>query len=235
LRTGISFGSGLIMQNADSEHPELTNEQTDHLQEPTFPEGTAANKGLACCQTCHLVSPIAVQRCPRCNDRLHLRSPNSIQRTLALIFTAILFYIPANIYPIMSTTLLGETTSSTILSGVVLFVEHGSYFVAFVIFTASVLIPLAKIIIILWLCYTTSRQSRLSKAELTRLYRATEFIGKWSMIDIFVVAILVALVQVSGIMAIEPGLAARAFAGVVILTMISAHQFDVRLMWDKQQ
>ena len=223
------------MQNADSGHSKLTNEQTDMVLRTTYPEGSAANEGLACCQTCHLVSPVVLQQCPRCKDELHLRSPNSIQRTLALIITAILFYIPANLYPIMSTTLLGETTSSTILSGVVLFVEHGSYFVALVIFTASVLIPLAKIIIILWLCYTTSRQSRLSKSELTRLYRATEFIGKWSMIDIFVVAILVALVQVSGIMAIEPGFAAEAFAGVVILTMISAHQFDVRLMWDKQQ
>lgn len=131
--------------------------------------------------------------------------------------------------------MLNEQTASTILSGVVLFIEHGSYFVAFVIFSASILIPIAKMLIILWLCYATSRQSRLSKPELTRLYRATEFIGKWSMVDIFVVAILVALVHITGIMMIEPGLAAQAFAIVVILTMVAAHQFDVRLMWDKQE
>lgn len=199
-----------------------------------FPKESAASKGLASCKTCHLLSPVTMKNCPRCNSTLHLRSPNSIQRTMALIFTAILFYIPANLFPIMTTTVLGDKTSSTIISGVVLFVEHGSYLVAFVIFTASVLIPIAKIIIILWLCYATSKQSRLSTAELTRLYRATEFIGKWSMIDIFVVAILVALVQVSGIITIEPGAAAQAFAGVVLLTMIAAHQFDIRLMWDKQ-
>jgi paraquat-inducible protein A len=200
-----------------------------------YPPGTAAREGLANCRTCHLLSQINENVCPRCGDTLYIRSPNSIQRTLALLVTAILLYIPANIYPIMITTLLNETSSSTILSGVILFVEHGSYFVAFVIFTASILIPIAKMLIILWLCYATSRQSRLSKTELSRLYRATEFIGKWSMIDIFVVAILVALVHVTGVMMVVPGLAAQAFAGVVILTMLAAHQFDVRLMWDKQQ
>jgi len=223
------------MQDAKASPSPDNDEHVADISNREFGQGSAASAGIACCHTCHLLSPVALEECPRCNSRLHLRSPHSIQRTLALIITAILFYIPANLYPIMTTTLLGDTTSSTILSGVVLFVEHGSYFVALVIFTASVLIPLAKIIIILWLCYATSKQSRLSKAELTRLYRATEFIGKWSMIDIFVVAILVALVQVSGIMAIEAGTAAQAFAGVVIITMIAAHQFDVRLMWDRQQ
>lgn len=200
-----------------------------------YPTKSAAFKGLASCRTCYLVSDISKARCPRCKDTLHLRSPNSIQRTLALVITAILFYIPANLYPIMTTTLLNEKTSSTILSGVVLFVEHGSYFVAFVIFSASIMIPIAKMLIILWLCYATSKQSRLSKPELTRLYRATELIGKWSMVDIFVVAVLVALVHITGIMMVEPGAAAQAFAVVVILTMVAAHQFDVRLMWDKQE
>ena len=206
-----------------------------NISDTRYPVKSAAHKGLANCRSCHLVSAVSLGHCPRCNVTLHLRSPNSIQRTLALVITAILFYIPANIYPIMTTTMLNEQTASTILSGVVLFIEHGSYFVAFVIFSASILIPIAKMLIILWLCYATSRQSRLSKPELTRLYRATEFIGKWSMVDIFVVAILVALVHITGIMMIEPGLAAQAFAIVVILTMVAAHQFDVRLMWDKQE
>jgi paraquat-inducible protein A len=219
------------MQNVENtvEHVEVTSSAQQ------YPEHTAARAGLASCRTCHLVSDINIKFCPRCYDTLYLRSPNSIQRTLALVITSILFFIPANIYPIMTTTLLNEKTSSTILSGVILFVEEGSYFVALVIFTASILIPIAKILIILWLCYATSRQSVLSKPELTRLYRATEFIGKWSMIDIFVVAILVALVHVTGIMMVEPGFAARTFAAVVILTMLAARQFDVRLMWDKQQ
>ncbi len=206
-----------------------------HQSSGDYRAGSAANKGLACCRTCHLLSSVSEKICPRCHDRLYLRLPNSIQRTLALIITSILFYIPANIYPIMTTTLLNENTPSTILSGVILFIEHGSYFIAFVIFTASVLIPLAKMFVILWLCYTTLQDSRLSKVELTRMYRVTEFIGKWSMIDIFVVSILVALVHVTGIMMVEPGLAAQAFAIVVILTMLAAHQFDVRLIWDKQK
>lgn len=200
-----------------------------------YAKGTAASKGIACCHLCNQLNMSKLSNCTRCNGRLHLRYPNSIQRTLAFVFTAILLYIPANLFPIMTTTLLGDASPSTIISGVILFVEHGSYFVAFVIFTASVLIPIAKMLIIIWLCYATTRHTRLNEYELTRLYRATEFIGKWSMIDIFVVAILVALVQVTGLMIIEPGLAARAFALVVILTMIAAHQFDVRLIWDRQK
>jgi paraquat-inducible protein A len=234
------------MQNSDApasnsvvSHTDTHNQNSDEYIETVkncdFVQGSASSHGLACCRTCHNVAPVTLGHCPRCDDRLYLRKPNSIQRTLALIITAMLFYIPANIYPIMSTTLLGEATPSTIFSGVVLFLEHGSYFVAFVIFAASVLIPLAKMLVILWLCYTTARHSRLSRSELTKLYQITEFVGKWSMIDIFVVAILVALVQVTGIMMIEPGIAARAFAIVVILTMLAAHQFDVRLIWDKQE
>lgn len=221
------------MQNPENSH--LHANALKDEQQPAYPSASAAHQKLANCRTCHLLSSIELQRCPRCKDRLHIRQPNSIQRTLAFVITAILCYIPANIYPIMNTTLLGDKSPSTIISGVVLFVEHGSYFVAFIIFGASVLIPLAKMLVILWLCYTTARHSRLSKAELTKVYQITEFIGKWSMIDIFVVAILVALVQVTGLMTIEPGIAARAFAMVVVLTMLAAHQFDVRLIWDKQE
>lgn len=205
------------------------------MENDTYPKGTAANENKVSCRTCHFLAPANTRYCPRCHDRLYLRYPNSVQRTIALVITAMLFYIPANIYPIMTTTILGDTSPSTIISGVLLFIEHGSYFVAFVIFSASILIPITKMLIILWLCYNTRKATKLSKRELTWLYRVTELIGKWSMIDIFVVAILVALVQFGDIMAIEPGMAARAFAIVVILTMIAAHQFDVRLIWDRQQ
>ena len=223
------------MQNSDNSTDNAKSTDANTVKNCEFVQGSASSHGLACCRTCHLLAPVTLEKCPRCRDRLYLRKPNSIQRTMAFITAAILFYIPANIYPIMSTTLLGDATPSTILGGVILFLEHGSYFVAFVIFAASVLIPLAKMIVILWLCYTTTRHSSLSRSELTKLYQITEFIGKWSMIDIFVVAILVALVQVTGIMTIDPGIAARAFAIVVILTMLAAHQFDVRLIWDKQE
>ncbi len=195
---------------------------------------TAAHQNLASCRTCHLVSNIDLVYCPRCEDRLYFRNPYSLQRTLALVVTAILFYIPANIFPIMTTTMLSDASPSTILSGVILFIEHGSYFVAFVIFTASILIPITKMMVLLWLCITTYRHTKLSQKDLSRIYQITEFIGKWSMIDIFVVAILVALVHITGIMVIEPGMASRAFAVVVILTMLAAQQFDIRLIWDKQ-
>lgn len=214
--------------------PNSDNKHTP-FETPIYGSYTAAHRKLASCRTCHLVSPVKLQYCPRCNDRLYLRLPNSLQRTIALVITAILFYIPANMFPIMSTTMLNDETPSTIISGVILFIEHQSYFVAFVIFTASIVIPIGKILILLWLCLKTNQHSRLSKNELSRLYYITEFIGKWSMIDIFVVAILVALVHITGIMVIEPGIASRAFAIVVILTMLAAQQFDIRLIWDKQE
>jgi len=198
-----------------------------------YSRGSAAQQGLANCHRCHLLADLSENQCPRCGAALHLRSPHSLQKTLALLCTAVLLYIPANILPIMTTRLLGDSSPSTIIGGVAVFLEHGSYFVATVIFTASVIIPMAKIIAILWLCYSVHSPGKINHYELTRLYRLTEFIGKWSMIDVFVVAILVALIQLGELMTIEPGIAASAFAMVVILTMLAAHAFDVRLIWDK--
>ncbi len=197
-----------------------------------FSAGSAAREGYIRCLTCDMLSLQSVESCPRCGDRLSLRIENSIQKTLALVFTAILLYIPANLLPIMSTNLIGTVTNSTILGGVVTFLDHGSFFIAFVIFVASVVIPLAKMGAILWLCYATTRPQRLTQHELGYLYRSVEFIGKWSMVDVFVVAILVALVQLTGLMTIQPGAAITAFSGVVIATMLAAHQFDIRLIWD---
>ena len=201
--------------------------------ESQYPANSAAHFGMASCPDCHLLSPAEARHCPRCGARLHLRKPNSVQITLALVCTAMLFYIPANLLPIMSTTLLGNKTDSTILGGVVLFIEHGSWFVALVILIASVVIPLAKIAAIIWLCMAVQSDQKLHHYDLTRMFRTIEFIGKWSMVDVFVVAVSVALVQVSGLMTIIPGIAISAFAMVVILTMIAANQFDVRLIWDK--
>lgn len=198
-----------------------------------FPLGTAARAGLVSCGGCHLVAPIQNQHCRRCGKPLSLRKRSSLQITLALVITAMLLYVPANIFPIMSTTLLGTSSPATILGGVVIFVEHGSYVIALVIFTASVLIPIAKMAVIVWLCHSVNSNKKLNHYDLNRIYRVIEFVGKWSMIDVFVVAILVALVQLSGVMVIKPGIAISAFAGVVILTMIAAHHFDVRLIWDK--
>lgn len=198
-----------------------------------FPAGTAAAEGLACCHVCFKVAPEALHRCPRCGAPLHLRKPDSLQRTVALIITASLLYIPANLLPIMTTAQLGRTIDSTIIGGVILLAHHGDYPIAAVIFIASVLVPLSKLFALSWLCWSVARRQPTSHHERTRLYRAAELVGKWSMTDVFVVAILVALIQLGGLLLITPGAAALAFGGVVIVTMLAAHAFDPRLIWDQ--
>jgi len=198
-----------------------------------FPEGTAAAEGLACCHLCFKVAPEALHRCPRCGAPLHLRKPGGLQRTVALIITASLLYIPANVLPIMTTDQLGRATDSTIVGGVVVLMHHGDYPIAAVIFIASVLVPLSKLLALTWLCWSVWRGPPKSHHERTRLYRATELVGKWSMTDVFVVAVLVALIHLGGLLLITPGTAAVAFGGVVIVTMLAAHAFDPRLIWDE--
>jgi paraquat-inducible protein A len=198
-----------------------------------FPADTAAAQGLACCHVCFKVAPDALHRCPRCQAALHLRKPDSLQRTLALLITASLLYIPANLLPIMTTDQLGRATDNTILGGVAVLIHHGDYPIAAVIFIASVLVPLGKLLALFWLCWSVSRRQPTSHHERARLYRAAEMVGKWSMTDVFVVAILVALIHLGGILLITPGAAALAFGGVVIVTMLAAHAFDPRLIWDQ--
>lgn len=198
-----------------------------------YPPGTAAAAGLATCHTCRKVAPAGEQRCPRCGAHLHLRQTDSLHRTMALIATAVLLYIPANVLPIMITEQLGQPTGSTILGGVVLLWHHGSYPIASVIFIASVLVPLGKLFALTTLCWSVGRRQLTRPRERTVMYRITELVGRWSMVDVFVVAILVALIQLGGLLRIEPGAAALAFCGVVIVTMIAAESFDPRLIWDQ--
>ncbi len=195
-----------------------------------FPPGSAAARGLACCHACGKVQPVKLGACMRCQASLHLRKPHSIQRTWALSFAAVMLYLPANLLPMMRTMGFGGGEEKTILGGVVLFWQHQAYPIAIVIFTASVVIPILKLIAIVMLCLST-RTGRRPEA-MTRVYRLTELVGRWSMVDVFVVAILVAVVQLGNFMSIEPGPAAIAFAGVVILTMLAAMSFDPRLLWD---
>jgi paraquat-inducible protein A len=133
----------------------------------------------------------------------------------------------------MTTYQLGNPTESTIIGGVVLLIHHGSYPIAGVIFVASVMVPISKLVALSWLCWTVSRGHGASHKERTRLYRAAELVGKWSMTDVFVVAILVALIHLGGLIRITPGAAALAFGGVVIVTMLAAESFDPRLIWDE--
>ena len=193
---------------------------------------TAANSGLAACHMCYKLAPVAVHHCPRCGSTMHLRKNDSIQRTLALLVTACLLYIPANLYPIMYTDQLGSTEASTIMGGVILLIELGSVPVAVVIFIFSVVVPSGKLMTMFYLVWTVERHSPLDARQRSTMYRITEFIGKWSMVDVFVVSILVALVHLGGLLVIRPGIAAVSFAGVVIVTMIAAESFDSRLIWD---
>jgi paraquat-inducible protein A len=142
-----------------------------------------------------------------------------------------MLYLPANFLPITYSRFLGKETESTILGGVVTLWEHGSEPIAVIILIASVLVPLGKMTVLAWLCLSVQQGSNFAVAQKTKLYRVTEYVGRWSMIDVYVVGILVALIQLGNIMTIRPGVAAVAFAAMVVTTMLAAHAFDPRLLW----
>ena len=196
---------------------------------------TAVSQNLAACHICLKLVSADFHVCPRCGAAVHLRKTNSTERTLALSLTACLLYIPANVLPIMITDQLGQPTESTIIGGVVLLIEMGSVAIAMVIFFASVIIPLTKLTMMFYLCWSVRNGAPDTVKQRTVLYRITEFIGKWSMIDVFVVAILVALINLTNLLVIRPGAATIAFAGVVLISMLAAESFDPRLMWDHQE
>jgi len=191
---------------------------------------SAAARGLAVCHVCGLASPVSARRCPRCRDSLHLRNRESLQRTWAFTLASLLLYFPANLLPILRVESFAGPQSSTIMGGVIQFWQEEDYPVAIIIFVASVMIPVLKIISIVWLCLAAS--SGWQPRGMTRLYRVTEFVGRWSMVDVFVVAILVGVVQLGSTISIHPGAGAISFAAVVVLTMFAAMSFDPRLIWD---
>lgn len=193
---------------------------------------SAREQGLISCHVCCKVSSASTTHCPRCHSPLHARKPHSLQRTLALLITACILYIPANLYPIMYTEQLGTDEASTILGGVLMLIDLGSIPIAIVIFIFSVIVPSGKIMVMFYLVYTVRKHSSMNPRQRSALYRVTEFVGKWSMVDVFVVAILVALVHLGGLLVIRPGIAALSFASVVIFTMLATENFDSRLIWD---
>jgi paraquat-inducible protein A len=196
-----------------------------------FDSASAAARALARCRSCGRVEPVRTGHCPRCHAPLHLRRPNSLQRTIALTVGAAFLYFPANLLPVLRVeSVLTGTRQSTIISGVVQFWQEGDYPVALIIFIASVMIPVLKFLSILMLCLG----SRFGywPGILTQLYRFTDYIGRWSMVDVFVVSILVGVVQLDSVIRIHAGAGAFAFAGVVVLTMLAANSFDPRLIWD---
>jgi len=202
---------------------------------------TALSASLVSCHSCHLLSkarPLSKGSfavCPRCGAALHSRKPNSIARTWALIIAAAIFYIPANVLPITRVISFGKAQSDTIISGVIYFVKSGSWPIALVIFVASVFVPLLKLIILIYLLISVQMKSKWRPKDRTRLYRITEAVGRWSMVDIYVVTLLVALVKLGALATIEAGPGAVFFAGVVIITIFAAMSFDPRLIWDTQE
>lgn len=195
----------------------------------SLPTGRAAR--VQGCTMCTAVSHIDAEHCEDCGAHLHGRWANSIEKTWAWLITSVILYIPANTLPIMYTRFLGNETPNTILGGVVTLWHHGSYPIAAIIFIASVFVPIGKIIILSWLCISVQLKSPLARRHKTLLYRVTEVVGRWSMVDVFVVGILAALIQLGNIMTILPGPAALAFAAMVVTTMLAAISFDTRLIW----
>jgi paraquat-inducible protein A len=196
---------------------------------------TAAGRGLCRCIACGLVSPLPAvpePRCPRCRVSLRLRKRDSLSRCWAYLVAAAVLYLPANLLPIMQTTTFFTPVDDTILSGVVRLWEAGSYDLAIIVFVASIVVPLLKIGVLALLLVTVQRRSDWALEQRTRLYRFIEFIGHWSMLDVFVVALLVALVQFKSYALVLPGGGAVAFAAVVVLTMLASMSFDPRLIWD---
>ena len=199
----------------------------------------AIDAGILICTECHELNrqdpDTDEQTCTRCGALVHARRPNSLMRTWALLITAAILYIPANLLPIMTVNSLGQGAPSTIMAGVIELVQHGMFPIAAVVFIASILVPTFKLVGIALLLFSVQRHQPLSARQRIIMYRFIEFIGRWSMLDIFVIAILVAVVNFGRLASIEANLGAVAFASVVILTMLAAVTFDPRLIWDNTE
>lgn len=199
----------------------------------------AIDAGILICAECHELNKTDPDTedltCSRCGAQVHARSPNSLARTWALLITAAILYIPANVLPVMTVRSLGKGDPSTIMSGVIQLMQHGMYPIAAVVFVASILVPTFKLIGLGLLLFSVQRRVPMSARQRMIMYRFIEFIGRWSMLDIFVIAILVAVVNFGRLASVEANLGAVAFATVVILTMLAAVTFDPRLIWDNTE
>lgn len=203
---------------------------------------TAQESGLALCPKCHKLNNMGLNasknariQCSRCHGMFYPRKPHSLQYTLAWNAAALIAFIPANLYPIMILYSMGIGEPNTILSGIGEFVDHGLYPIAVIIFTASIIVPLIKIIGLFLLVYRVHTGVRLRPDKHSKFYHALEFLGPWSMLDVFVVALLVAVVELGFVTSVAAGPAINYFTLTVIFTMIAANSFDPRLLWDKKQ
>jgi len=193
-------------------------------------------QGLQSCEGCGLLSRPAPGedegRCPRCDEDLAFRKHDSLQRTWAYVLAAAVCYLPANLLPVLTTNTATGTDSDTILQGVVLLWSPTGWPLALIVLVASIMIPSAKILALIYLLVTVQRGSIESLEQRIRLYRMVEFIGRWSMVDVFVDAFTASLVQLQPLMSVEPAPGLFFFAAVVVLTMLAVESFDPRLIWD---
>lgn len=193
---------------------------------------SAKDLSLKTCLECGQLTDMKTSHCKVCGEKVHLRKPNSLSKSTAYLITSILLFFPANLLPIMTTTSIVGSQSDTILTGVLHLWESKAYPIAIIVFVASFVTPLFKMMSIAYLCYTCAKQSDKHIAFRTKLYHFTELIGRWSMIDVFVVALLGALVKMGALASVEPRSGIIAFAAVVFFTMFSMNCFDPRLIWD---
>lgn len=205
--------------------------------EDEAPVATAASLGLLACPHCDAVWRDAREgeACGRCGTRLYTRKPYSLNRTWAFLIAACIMYIPANLLPVMITRTLFGAQYDTILSGVIYFWVSGAYGLAAIIFIASFLVPLFKLTVLILLALLAQRASGWRRPERAKLYHIIEVIGRWSMLDVFVVSLLTGLVQIQGFAVINAGVGIAAFGSVVVLTMLASLSFDPRLTWDSKQ
>ena len=201
---------------------------------PAMRYPTAASLGLTGCSVCGQLNRVADREClcRHCGMPVRTRKPNSLSRSWAYLLAAVILYIPANLYPILkSRTVVGEERD-TILQGVVLLWRSGSWPLALLVFFASIVVPLLKMLAMTLLLVSVHARWTWRLQERTELFRLLEFVGRWSMLDIYVVALLVALVRLRALATMDAGPGALAFGAVVVLSMLAAHAFDPRLLWD---
>lgn len=198
---------------------------------------TAKQRGLALCPKCHKLNNLTTEplQCTRCNGIFYQRNHNSLQYTLAWSVAALLAFIPANLYPIMIVYQLGIGEEATILSGIGEFINHGLYPIAVIIFTASIIVPLLKIIGLFVLVYKVHTGVRLKPDKHSKFYHVLELLGPWSMLDVFVVALMVTVVELGFVTSVAAGPAINYFTITVLFTMFAANSFDPRLLWDKKR
>jgi paraquat-inducible protein A len=195
--------------------------------------------GLQRCEGCGLVSrPASAEgpwHCPRCDEDLEFRKPQSLQRTWAYVIAAAVCYVPANLLPVLTTTTAAGADSDTILQGVILLWSPTGWPLSLIVLIASIMIPSAKIVALAYLLLSVQRGWAQQPAQRTRLYRMVRFVGRWSMVDVFVDTFTAALVQLQPLMSVVPGPGLVFFAAVVVLTMLAVESFDPRLIWDAEQ